>query len=106
MPLLSICWVISSDVRLKDRKAKYIWCIPEDKTQVKENHRINRTKREEEYWDIDKVIDGYYHAWYSKLDINNFIGALSPLNEREDFVRYDFYKDGHKMDAFIDKVIN
>ena len=91
--------------KLKDRNAKYIWCIPEDKTQVKENHRINRTKREEEYWDIDRVIDGYYHAWYSRMDSKNFIGSLSPLKERADFIRYDFYKDGHKMDEFIDKVI-
>ncbi len=44
--------------RLKDQGTKYVWCMPEDKTQVKENHRINRTKRLEEYWDIDKVIDG------------------------------------------------
>jgi GTPase SAR1 family protein len=91
--------------KLKERGAKYIWCIPEDKTQVKENHRINRTKREEEYWDIDQVIDGYYHAWYTRLESKNFICSLSPLKERADFIRYDYYKDGHKMDAFTDKVL-
>ena len=37
---------------------------------------------------------------------NNFLKTLSPLKERKDFIRYDLFKDGHKMDAFIDKIIN
>ena len=92
--------------RLKDQGANYVWCMPEDKTQVKENHRINRTKRLEEYWDIDNVIDGYYHAWFSKVKVNNFIGTLSPLKNRSDFIRYDMFKDGHKLDEFTNKLID
>jgi len=92
--------------KLKERKALYIWCIPEDKERVKENHRINRELRHEEYHDIDNVIDDYYFSWFGKCKRNNFLTKLSPLKERDDFIRYDLFKDGHKMDAFIDKVIN
>ncbi len=49
----------------------------------------------------------YYHAWFSNVKVNNFICDLShPLNKRKDFIRYDMFKDGHKLDEFTDKLIN
>ena len=45
---------------LRNRGALYVWCIPEDTQRVKDNHKINRENRHEEYHDIDKVVDYYY----------------------------------------------
>ena len=42
---------------LRNRGALYVWCIPEDTQRVKDNHRINREKRHEEYHDIDDVVN-------------------------------------------------
>jgi hypothetical protein len=92
--------------RLKERNAKYIWCIPEDTARVKENHRLNKTLRHEEYDNIDSVIDDYYFSWFGKCKRNVFIKNLSPLRERKDFIRYDLFKDGYKLDEFTDKVLN
>jgi thymidylate kinase len=91
---------------LKDRGAKYVWCIPEDTARVKENHRINREQRHEEYHDIDNVIDDYYFSWFGKCKRNNFLRTLSPLRDRNDFIRYDMFKDGHKLDQFTNRIFN
>lgn len=91
--------------RLKDQKTFYVWCIPEDIERVKENHRINRELRHEEYHDIDKVVDYYYYHWFGKPDRNNFLSTLSPLRDRKDFMRYDMFKDGYKLDEFTNKIM-
>ena len=91
--------------KLKERGAKYIWCIPEDTQRVKDNHRINREKRHEEYYDIDNVVDYYYYHWFSKPKRANFLSEISPLRERDNFIRYDMFKDGHKLDEFSNKII-
>ena len=92
--------------RLKDQGTKYVWCIPEDIARVKENHRINKELRHEEYDNIDSVIDDYYFSWFGKPKRQVFLRNLSPLRERKDFIRYDMFKDGHKLDEFTEKVIN
>ena len=92
--------------RLKERGAQYIWCIPEDTARVKENHRLNKTLRHEEYDNIDSVIDDYYFSWFGKCKRNVFIKNLSPLRERKDFIRYDMFKDGYKLDQFTDRIFN
>tara|TARA_R100001015_G_C4621020_1_gene178127 strand:+ start:177 stop:740 length:564 start_codon:yes stop_codon:yes gene_type:complete len=92
--------------RLKDRGAKYVWCIPEDTARVKENHRTNREQRHEEYHDIDNVIDDYYFSWFGKCKRNNFLNTLSPLRDRNDFIRYDLFRDGHKLAEFTKRIFN
>ena len=90
---------------LRNRGALYVWCIPEDTQRVKDNHRINREKRHEEYHDIDDVVNYYYQHWFGKPERSNFLSSISPLRERDNFVRYDMFKDGHKLDEFTDKII-
>ena len=90
---------------LQNQGTLYVWCIPEDTQKVKENHRINRVKRHEEYFDIDSVVNYYYQHWFGKPKRTNFLSDLSPLRERENFIRYDMFKDGHKLDEFTDKII-
>ena len=91
---------------LKSRGAKYIWCVPEDIARVKENHRINKELRHEEYDNIDSVIDDYYFSWFGKPKRQVFLRNLSPLRDKKDFVRYDMFKDGHKLDEFTSKIFN
>ena len=79
--------------------------VPEDTQRVKDNHKINRENRHEEYHDIDKVVDYYYYHWFGKPKRSNFLSDLSPLKERDNFIRYDMFKDGHKLDEFSDKII-
>jgi len=74
--------------------------------KFKENHRINREQRHEEYHDIDNVIDDYYFSWFGKCKRNNFLRTLSPLRDRNDFIRYDMFKDGHKLDQFTNRIFN
>jgi thymidylate kinase len=91
--------------QLKNNGTLYVWCIPEDTERVKENHRINRERRHEEYPDIDDVVDYYYQHWFSKPKRSNFLSDLSPLRERINFIRYDLFKDGHKLDEFTNKIM-
>ena len=90
---------------LHNQGALYVWCIPEDTQRVKDNHKINREKRHEEYHDIDNVVDYYYQHWFGKPKRSNFLSDLSPLRERNNFIRYDMFKDGHKLNEFSDKII-
>jgi GTPase SAR1 family protein len=59
-----------------------------------------------EYDNIDSVIDDYYFSWFGKCKRNVFIKNLSPLRERKDFIRYDMFKDGYKLDQFTDRIFN
>ena len=54
----------------------------------------------------DNVIDDYYFSWFGKCKRNNFLNTLSPLRDRNDFIRYDMFKDGHKLDQFTKKIFN
>ena len=90
---------------LQKERPLYVWCCPEDVSRVKENHRINKEKRHEEYDNIDKVVDFYYQHWFGKPGRNNFLSKLSPLRERDNFIRYDRFKDGHKLDDVKEKII-
>ena len=67
---------------------------------------ISPTKSENiKYFDIDNVVNYYYQHWFGKPKRPNFLSDLSHLKERNDFIRYDMFKDGHKLDEFSDKII-
>ena len=98
--------------RLKLEGALYVWCLPSDIEQVKQNHRINREKRKEAYYDIDKVIQMYNDYWnYPTSNLinfhqNNLMDTLAPLKKRPDFIRYDMFKEGHDLNAVTERIID
>ena len=51
------------------------------------------------------MVNYYYQHWFGKPKRSNFLSSISPLRERDNFVRYDMFKDGHKLDEFTDKII-
>ena len=91
---------------LKQLDTQYIWCLPSDLKQVKENHIANRKIRHEEYYDIEKVIDLYYAHWYGvKTKNSNFLSSLAPLMNRPDFIRYDMFTHGKDMKKWINEIL-
>ena len=91
--------------KLRQEGALYVWCSPEDTNRVKENHRKNRELRHEQYYDIDKVIELYDNYWHGLEDRKNILYGLSPLKLRDDFIRYDMFKEGHDLDSVKEKII-
>jgi len=91
---------------LKQLGAKYIWCLPSDLKQVKENHIRNREIRHEEYYDIEKIIDLYYAHWYGiKTKNSNFLSSLAPLMNRPDFIRYDMLTHGKDIKKWLSTIL-
>ena len=91
---------------LKEISTKYIWCLPSDLRKVKENHIKNRERRREEYHDIDKVIDLYHAHWYGiTTGKRDFLGFLSPLMNRPDFIRYDMFTHGKDKEKWIKEIL-
>ena len=91
---------------LKEVGTKYIWCLPSDLNKVKENHIKNRERRREEYYNIEKVIDLYYAHWYGiTTGKRDFLGYLSPLRNRPDFIRYDMFTHGKDKEKWIKEIL-
>jgi hypothetical protein len=89
---------------LHKERPLYVWCCPEDISRVKENHRVNQTIRHEEYSNIDEVVNLYYKHWFGRPNNNSYLSKISPLRERDNFIRYDMFKDGHRLDEVSDKI--
>ena len=83
--------------------------VKEDDQYIIIDHEIlehpERAMFDGQIHDIDKVVDYYYYHWFGKPKRSNFLSDLSPLKERNDFIRYDMFKDGHKLDEFSNKII-
>jgi thymidylate kinase len=92
--------------KLKTEGTLYVWCSPENTDKVKANHRINREEREEEYYDIDKVVELYDNYWHGFEDRENVLWELSPLKLRNDFIRYDMLKEGDNLEKVTDKIMD
>jgi len=91
---------------LRERRTRYIWCLPSDLKQVKDNHVANRKIRHEEYYNIEKVIDLYYAYWYGvKTKNSNFLSSLAPLMNQPDFIRYDMFTHGKDMKEWITEIL-
>lgn len=90
---------------LRTERPLYVWCCPEDITRVKENHRENKKIRHEEYDNIDEVVNLYYYHWFGKPNRKSFLTKMSPLKERDEFLRYDMFKDGHKLNEVSERII-
>jgi len=91
---------------LKEIGTKYIWCLPSDLQQVKDNHIRNREIRHEHYYNIEKVIDLYHAYWYGiKTNTHNFLSSLGSLKDKDDFIRYDMFTHGKDMKKWINEIL-
>ena len=59
-----------------------------------------------EYYNIEKVIDLYYAHWYGiTTGKPDFLGYLSPLRNRPDFMRYDMFTHGKDRKKWIKETL-
>ena len=91
----------------KKANTLYVWCAPEDSAKVIRTHRKKKEERHEEYSDITRIVDRYKRSWYGlNYEHNNFLKSLGELRWRKNFIRYDVFKEGHKLDDKAYDVIN
>ena len=93
--------------RLKKARTLYVWCSPEEDKKVIKEHKKKKEERHEEYSDISKVVKRYRKAWYGLYyEFDNFLKSLGALKYRSNFIRYDVFNEGHKIDEKIYDSIN
>jgi len=93
--------------KLKKANTLYVWCAPEDSDRVIKVHRKKKEERHEEYSDISRIVDRYKRSWYGlNYEHDNFLKSLGELRWRKNFIRYDVFKEGHKIDDKAYDIIN
>ena len=93
--------------KLKKANTLYVWCAPEDSARVIKVHRKKKEERHEEYSDITRIVDRYKRSWYGlNYEHDNFLKSLGELRWRKNFIRYDVFKEGHKIDDKSYDIIN